>query len=136
MVRSILAVIAVVTVDSPVSCMKQHKQYYPPVYLLYAEVGHFGRQDLIRFFSVSVPPSPLSKLKHQLPDLLCGCHQVQSVHQAACDVQQSRHDLQTSNGCGQISDSSSHGHGRSPASRSSSSCSQNEVTVSPVHSNF
>ena len=37
--RSILAVIAVVTVDSPVSCMEQQRQYYPPVYLLYAEVG-------------------------------------------------------------------------------------------------
>ena len=36
--RAILAVIAVATVDSPVSCMRHQKQYYPPVYLLYAEV--------------------------------------------------------------------------------------------------
>ena len=39
--RSVLAIIAVVTVDTPVSCMERHHQYYPPAYLLYSEsVSH------------------------------------------------------------------------------------------------
>ena len=36
-----MAIIAVVTVDTPVSCMERHHQYYPPAYLLYSEsVSH------------------------------------------------------------------------------------------------
>ena len=39
--RSVLAIIAVVTVNNPVNCMSQHQQYYPPTYLLYSEsVSH------------------------------------------------------------------------------------------------
>ena len=39
--RSILAIIAVVTVDTPVMCMELYQQYYPPAYLLYSEsVSH------------------------------------------------------------------------------------------------
>ena len=39
--RSVLAIIAVVTVDTPVSCMETHREYYPPAYLLYSEsVSH------------------------------------------------------------------------------------------------
>ena len=39
--RSILAIIAVVTVDTPVQCMKQNISYYPPAYILYSEtVSH------------------------------------------------------------------------------------------------
>ena len=39
--RSVLAIIAVVTVETPVSCMERHRQYYPPAYLLYSEsVSH------------------------------------------------------------------------------------------------
>ena len=35
--RSILAVLAVVTVDSPVNCMQHQGAYYPPAYILYSE---------------------------------------------------------------------------------------------------
>ena len=36
-----LAIIAVITVDTPVNCMANHQQYYPPAYLLYSEsVSH------------------------------------------------------------------------------------------------
>ena len=39
--RSVLAIIAVATVDTPVSCMERHRQYYPPAYILYTEsVSH------------------------------------------------------------------------------------------------
>ena len=39
--RSILAIIAVVTVDTPVQCMRQNISYYPPAYILYSEtVSH------------------------------------------------------------------------------------------------
>ena len=39
--RSVLAIIAVVTVDTPVSCMERHRQYFPPAYILYTEsVSH------------------------------------------------------------------------------------------------
>ena len=39
--RSVLAIIAVATVETPVSCMERHRQYYPPAYLLYSEsVSH------------------------------------------------------------------------------------------------
>ena len=36
--RSILAVIAVLLVNDPVTCIKNYNYYYPPKWLMYAEV--------------------------------------------------------------------------------------------------